>query len=80
MIQIKAIRTGKQEGYAAVDDFKIIENEECEIFPTDAQPPAPVTTTTVVRNICLFFFSRSLKLREKCISFAQLVLFSFYTF
>ena len=27
-----------------------------------------------------FFSSRSLKLREKCISFAQLVLFSFYTF
>ena len=44
---IKAIRTGKQEGYAAVDDFKVIENEECEIFPADAQPPPPVTTTTV---------------------------------
>ena len=44
---IKAIRTGKQEGYAAVDDFKVIENEECEIFPADAQPPPPIVTTTV---------------------------------
>ena len=60
MIQIKAIRTGKQEGYAAVDDFKIIENEECEIFPTDAQPPAPVTTTTVAPVITECDFQNNL--------------------
>ena len=33
-----------------------------------------------VRNICFFFSSRSLKTREKCISFAQLVLLSLYIF
>ena len=37
-------------------------------------------SSTMVRNICCFFSSRSLKTREKSISFAQLVLLSFYIF
>ena len=25
----------------------MIENEECEIFPSDAKPPSPATTTPI---------------------------------
>ena len=50
-ILIKAIRNGNKEGYAAVDDFEIVKNEECEIFPSDAKPPSPITTTIVSTKI-----------------------------
>ena len=42
---IKAVRTGKQEGYAAIDDITFVPNEDCKLLPEDAQPPPPVTTT-----------------------------------
>ncbi len=51
---IKAIRTSKAEGYAAIDDISIIPNDHCTIFPADAQPPPPITTTASPLTQCDF--------------------------
>lgn len=53
-ILIKAVRTSKPEGFAAFDDVLIIPNQECQIFPSDAQPPPPVTTTPAPIMECDF--------------------------
>ena len=44
-ILIKAIRTNKPEGYAAIDDITIVPNDECQIYPAEAQPPPPPPAT-----------------------------------
>lgn len=53
-ILIKAIRNAVASGYAAVDDFTIEGNVECTIFPEDAKPPPPVTTTPAPLTVCDF--------------------------
>ena len=42
--------------------------------------PFPYLLQSWVRNICVFFSSHSLKTREKCISFSQVVVLSLYIF
>ena len=53
-IIVKAIRNGKKEGYAAIDDIKLIPYEECKTFPEEAEPQAPTTTVEPPINNCDF--------------------------